>query len=239
VDYLFFPFFSIIFLQNLNFVLLYWYANKGITQGEIMSCYESESGTIKLSTKEFARLKREFIQTLKSNQELAFQNAIKLQTKMLSAAKGKRNVDWLSVYGNCQFESQGQFFNSTHTDLDENGTFYRVNFSNGKNKKPLKPKKKDYFEKINRKELWFDNGDFNIAFTDKSKSIYWNVDENNHARDHAHSHPVAKALFRLLRTVKWTRGTGGTICGNDEYNRDCDYEGGGANYVTKTFGNLK
>ena len=83
--------------------------------------------------------------------------------------------------------------------------------------------------------MWFDHGDFNIAFTDKDKCIYWNVDENNHARDHAHDHPVAKALFRLLKTVKWTRGTGGTLVGNDEYNRESDCEGGGGNYVTMTF----
>jgi hypothetical protein len=62
------------------------------------------------------------------------------------------------------------------------------------------------------------------------------VPSNNHACETARRHPVAAAFFAALGRVRWTRGSGGEIVGNDEYNRDVDYEGGGANYVVDRYG---
>lgn len=70
------------------------------------------------------------------------------------------------------------------------------------------------------------------------RQVTWSVAENNHAVERAHSHPVAAAFFATLNKLTWTRATGGVIVGNDEYNRDADYEGGGGNYVTARFGPL-
>lgn len=67
-------------------------------------------------------------------------------------------------------------------------------------------------------------------------TVTWDVPENNHAPEHAHSHPLATSLFHFLHTVRWTTRSGGMIAGNDEYNRDADYAGGGRNYVVQAFG---
>lgn len=77
-------------------------------------------------------------------------------------------------------------------------------------------------------------GECHISF--KGREVTWAVSENNHAREAAHEGAVAQAFFTALARVKWTRGTGGVIVGNDEYNRDADYAGGGANYITATYG---
>ena len=74
-----------------------------------------------------------------------------------------------------------------------------------------------------------------VTFHNATKSVTWNVPENNHAVETAREHWFAKALFTALGNITWTRGNGGTIVGNDEYNRDSDYEDGGGNYVTAEY----
>jgi hypothetical protein len=45
------------------------------------------------------------------------------------------------------------------------------------------------------------------------RKVRWDVDENNHAVDRAHSHPMAVAFFAALDGITWTRGTGGDFVG--------------------------
>jgi hypothetical protein len=208
-----------------------------------MSKYEWERGTIKLSVKEYSRVKKAFVEELKKAQEKSFQNANKLYDKILASVKGRRGVDIHSAYHNCQMERVASYsiWSSGYTEvnLDEDELFYRtcLNHEN-RTKRPSKPKKKDFFKKIDRKNVSVDFEDAYVRFNDKSHTITWEVQENNHAIERAHSHPIAKALFGLLNKVNWTRGTGGTIVGNDEYNQDSDYAGGGGNYITMSFGPL-
>jgi len=80
------------------------------------------------------------------------------------------------------------------------------------------------------------NSDARLALRDKETVFSWNVQENNHAVEGAWRTPMAQHLCALLDGIKWTRDTGGKFVGNDEYNQDCDYPGGGANYVTRRWG---
>mgnify|MGYP006959960912 CR=1 FL=1 len=68
-----------------------------------------------------------------------------------------------------------------------------------------------------------------------TKTLVWDVSENNHAREHAHKHGFAKLVFEAFGKITWTRNSGGEIVGNDEYNRDNRESGGGGNYTTMTF----
>lgn len=75
-----------------------------------------------------------------------------------------------------------------------------------------------------------------ISFAGRKLS-YWSG-ENNHQVERATSHPVVQALLRALEQVRWTRGSGGTFWGNDEYNRHEAISGwgSGASYLTRDYG---
>jgi len=62
--------------------------------------------------------------------------------------------------------------------------------------------------------------------------------DNKNAVERGRSHPVVAAMFRALKAINWTRATGGVFVGNDEYNQDSSYAGGGGNYITEDFGPL-
>lgn len=66
--------------------------------------------------------------------------------------------------------------------------------------------------------------------------VTWDVSENNHAVDRARGTHLAAIFFAALDRMVWTRGTGGDIVGNDEYNEDDRSVGGGGNYITASYG---
>jgi hypothetical protein len=117
-------------------------------------------------------------------------------------------------------------------DYAEYETKWRAAPRSTRGKKRPKPK-----QATNRTtEFWF--GDAEINFNNETKTVTWYVDENNHAREYARAHPVGRAFFSALDQISWTSRSGGVIVGNDEYNRDSDYEGGGGNYVTGSYGGI-
>lgn len=73
------------------------------------------------------------------------------------------------------------------------------------------------------------------TITLRGNTVTWDVPENNRAPERANAYPLAIELFRFLDRVPWTARSGGEIAGNDEYNRDCDYAGGGGNYVVREY----
>ena len=105
------------------------------------------------------------------------------------------------------------------------------------NRKPKMPTKK-MFNFVNGKDNSFDvgEGDASVGFNQTNKTVSWAVWENNHACDTARDTKEARLLFGLLNKVNFTRGSGGNIVGNNEYNRDDHNEGGGGNYVTASYG---
>jgi hypothetical protein len=77
-------------------------------------------------------------------------------------------------------------------------------------------------------------GEGHITFA--GRAVTWSVSENNHACESARGGAVAAAFFAALSRIKWTRGTGGVIVGNNEYNRDSESAGGGGNYIVAAYG---
>lgn len=97
---------------------------------------------------------------------------------------------------------------------------------------PKMTTKDDTFRVINK------YGSYEATITFNGRNVQWDVPENNHAVAAAHEADLAKVFFAHLDRIKWTRATGGYGVGNNEYHREDDYAGGGANYTTFHYGPL-
>ncbi|AXV09901.1 hypothetical protein DVS28_b0131 (plasmid) [Euzebya pacifica] len=73
--------------------------------------------------------------------------------------------------------------------------------------------------KTNR-DTTFGDAEASVRINEKTRTLRWTVEENNHAVEHAHDGLLGKTLFGHLAKVKWTRGTGGIVRYLSEYDTD-------------------
>lgn len=211
-----------------------------------MSRYDWESGTIKLSVKEFTKFRQHLVSAYNKALQEDFNELQKLYDKLKAAGKGKRKFN----YADALNEELNKEVRQPYW-----GTAYAVNLQiidrdfvaplliNKEGK--LTTLKKGMFKgvTVGAKHDTFpppdglvhsDEGTLGLA--PQSKCISWTVSENNHACERARDSFFGKLLFKYLKTVEWTRNTGGTIVGNDEYNSDNKHAGGAENYIKDAYG---
>ena len=186
-----------------------------------MSCYEWESGTITLPRDAFGRV----LKTVQSALTAHVTGLLADTQRTIDRAR-REKASWDVVDRTYQ--------------LDEalSDAVYRCYRQDGDAKPrstPLLPLKKD-FAPATSATVVFRAGECGARFDRAQRTVHWSVEENNHSCDRAYETWLAKALFPALARVEWTRGTGGTIVGNDEYNRDSREDGGGGNYPKRSFG---
>lgn len=212
-----------------------------------MSCYNWERGDIKIPPNQWAKFKERLRTAFNELQDRRKQIAVTIYDWLYASLKGKRGVDWYKVLTQDWYRREK--FPSEHEQmalgiprdyLQEDWCWREVNnalFPQDSRpvKRPRKPTGKN-FPHATLRTTTYDLIDGTIALDNEHTCVLWDVRENNHAVERAREHPMGKAFFQALEWVRWTSRSGGTIVGNDEYNRDTDYEGGGANYVTFRFG---
>ncbi|MBC8739743.1 hypothetical protein F6X40_23810 [Paraburkholderia sp. UCT31] len=209
-----------------------------------MSCYEWESGTLVIPSADWAKFKAALRDAFNKAQTHDFELAQKAYDALLADAKGKRGYDWLLNFKRLLTASQQSPLRYTYGEVkvypfklrSAEEVFYLLTPNPAKpGDKPRRPLKKD-FPLATGKTVEFDAGDGGITLIEEGRSVRWAVSEGNRACERARESYMGKRFFELLRTVKWTRGSGGDIVGNNEYNRDDMEEGGGGNLVTGSYG---
>lgn len=115
--------------------------------------------------------------------------------------------------------------------------FFLYHKSGAFRKFPRKPIRKDFPLATNRQhQFYIDETEASILFIDSTKTIIWEVADNNHSCDTAREHTMGNKFFQLMDLVKWSKKRpGGKIIGNDEYNCTNYEEGGRSNYVKDTW----
>jgi len=192
-----------------------------------MSCYEWEAGEIRLPKKDYPKFRKSIIEAWNKYHLDLYQRALIILLKLKKMGKGKRKFDWHGAYVDNFCEGPDEAFFAIEQMIFD---FKALN-----GPKLIRPKKKDVPKAKVSKGTKLALGEARIAFNDKTCTVTWAVPENNHACEYAREHPVAVKLFNALARVKWTRGSGGQIVGNDEYNREDCHAGGGGNYVKETY----
>lgn len=227
-----------------------------------MSCYEFEKGTLKFSTIEYRRVKKGLIEAYNKAMESDFLALTALYEALCAAGKGKRNFNWSEALAKLKSEqvlspqrgltgyyyerrvpkyafSDVRYFDTKDALLlreekDEAGKVLSSAYGT-----PLKPKKKDFPQMAtSAKNPQFSAQDGTLYLNDAKRTMTWSVSENNHAIEHSRESTMGQAFFKLLDTVKWTRGTGGHFVTNNEYNQENTDVGGAANLLGDTFGPL-
>ena len=194
-----------------------------------MSTYEWESGSIKIPAKEWSKFRTTIIKASNDLKIRGFELAKALYPKV---KKTKPENQWTDVLYTV-FEAERISSEDERYDIVRSLLY---SYDPELRKQVLRrPMKSNLGLLPTSKSCNVRCGEACISLNNESKSVIWEVPENNHACDTARAHSLAKEMFRLLNEITWTRGSGGTIIGNDEYNRESDYAGGGGNYVKSEF----
>ena len=214
-----------------------------------MSCNEWEEGTIKLPTAEFARVRKALEDADRTRKERVF-----AQTQVFWKGLTRKAQTNHKEYESAAYDFTEKLGRSTSRDrygfsadgpdadlADDLRDALQLPYAwDPATRERVEPKPgrvlpADMKYPTNRTTA-FHADDASIIFTKDTSSVTWSVGENNHAVERAREQPIAQAFFGELRKVRWTRGTGGIITGNDEYNREDRSSGGGGNTTNQGLG---
>jgi hypothetical protein len=185
-----------------------------------MSCYGWERGEVKLPTSDWKQTRDTIYSNYNAKLDELLQEALEIHKEVSQEKKGKRNFNIKESINN-KLKNQERFtFNQLIID------------SLLTNNKLVKPKKKDFsHKKASKGEILIDE-DLEIIFNNKTKTIEYCTDENNHSVDRARDSFLGSLFFRRLKYIKFTTKTGGYLKSQTEYDTD---KGLGAR-VTSTWG---
>lgn len=101
-----------------------------------------------------------------------------------------------------------------------------------------RPPQKQNAGHLGTTETAFHTSDLSVSFDAKTGVMTWDISENNHAVERGRTSWLGQVVIRELGQVKWTRGTGGSVSGNNEYNEDPDSggHGRGPSYTAVAYG---
>ena len=218
-----------------------------------MSCYEWERGTIIIPTGAYPKLRRQLVTAWNDLQKAKLARAIEIRTRVLAEGKGKRGFDYVAAITKaCESRRLDTYGYPIDSDEGPEEILKLLGMADRRPyrwnqqlppfeapSRPLAPKVKDLDLRPISKGGTFNLDEAAVGLDDANHAIVWSVSENNRACERARSLPFAVEVFRALGKIEWTRGSGGKIIGNDEYNRHSDGgEGSGGNYCTASYGPL-
>lgn len=187
-----------------------------------MSCYEWSRGDIVLPSAEFAPVRLHLQQAMTKKYESMFAATQQFWSALTSRQKADIGA-YKQALASRRFEEETTWMLEPKYMAD----------------RPRRVLRSD-IDWPNNRTVVFHERELTISFDRKTRTVTYDVAENNHAREHASATVLSQQFYERMSKVKWTHGTGGVILGNDEYHREAErYEAGsGGSYVVDAFGYL-
>jgi hypothetical protein len=217
-----------------------------------MSHYDWERGTIKLPTAEFARVRQAVEKADREGKERVFAEAQtfwkgltrKQQTDPGEYERAKNDrVRALHDQADKAWREDRQAAHLAVRELDDALSRVVRPVWDGEQRRslPSAPRRilvADMDYPTNRTTRFALPSGATLTFDRERSSVEWDSGDNNHQVERAPAAPLAQAFFTALGTVRWTRGTGGILLGNDEYHEEAgrSHAGAGGSYVTAGWG---
>lgn len=228
-----------------------------------MSCYGWERGTITIPSTQWASFRKGLLAKWNAKQEEVLDLAKRAHKAAKDACKGKRGRNRkqamleavarecggkVTEYGDFEATRRRRshgfgFYDEYDSSAQERWNavlplifkerLWNVRYEDGITLQA--PKKKDLDLHPVSKGCTVMMPEASITFNNKTRTVTWDVPENNRSVDRAREHWFAGEFFKALGKIEWTVRSGGQIVGNDEYNRDSREGGAGGNYVVATY----
>lgn len=200
-----------------------------------MSCYGFERGSVQLPTKEWKTFRDNVYASYNSKINDLLDIANKVHAEVILSTKGKRNVNYRDVV-----TSITEKYLPDNNNRDFSCSTYRYMVINSliSEKKLVKPKKKDFTPIKANKVFNLEDDCLSITFDNKTKTVYYSTDDNNHSIDYARNSFLGKLFFREIGRITFTTKTGGFLKSQTEYDEDENgFSTGGR--VSECFGKYK
>src|SRR5699024_4788702 len=206
-----------------------------------MTCYGWEHGTIELPSAEVAGIKRILRTASNEHREAVKERAESIHREVMDK-RSTRSVDrYRETLREIQYGDSGPYRRQlSDRDLTVRATAISVISLvldvDGKVRKPTDADIERVLPKATNRTTVFPvispTGYPEASISIEGRTLTWDVPENNHSTDRAERSLLHGVLFGALDRIKWTRGSGGTIWGNNEYNESGNSPyGRGPDYV--------
>lgn len=180
-----------------------------------MSCYGYERGTVKIPGNQWKATRDAIYSSYNYEINQALNKALFLYNEIKKEFKGKRKVDFADVV-------RRKLYNANYSNWDYAGHHFKEMIVKSliKDKKLVKPKKKDFVLKKPNKDFHLYDDDLRVSFDNKKRTIQYITDDNNRSIDRAEDSILGKTTLRLLSRVSYTSRTGGELYSMTEYDTD-------------------
>jgi hypothetical protein len=192
-----------------------------------MSCTQSEHGTFRIPTAEWAALKLSLIAALNWLETEQYRLAQAIFARLSAAAKGQRNFNYHAAYEKATAIRARPSGHSRSLD-PERGDLRKAFSVRTKHFEPSKDSESPPLIGTRSVNVVFNLSEASIALDTGKHEARWHVSESKSSVDRVHEHKMANAFFGARNAIKWTRGSGGYVIYTDEYQQESDNFGGGS-----------